>query len=212
MPETPVKATIESLAHDGRGVAHVDGKVIFIDEALPGEDVEFVYTEIRKDYAEGKVVALLSRAADRVDALCPHYGLCGGCSFQHVEASAQIRIKQDLLAEQFKRIGKVDMPELWPPLEGPHWGYRRKARMGVKYVAKKNRVLVGFRERRHPYLAEIDSCIVMHPTVGTKLIALGEMIAGLTLRDKIPQIEVAIGDEQCVLSIRVLEPPTAADQ
>jgi len=212
LPETPVKVAIESLAHDGRGVAHVDGKVIFIDEALPGEDVEFVYTEIRKDYAEGKMVALLSRAADRVDALCPHYGVCGGCSFQHVEASAQIRIKQDLLAEQFKRIGKVEMPELWPPLEGPHWGYRRKARMGVKYVAKKNRVLVGFRERRHPYLAEIDSCIVMHPIVGTKLIALGDMIAGLTVRDKIPQIEVAIGDEQCVLSIRVLEPPTAADQ
>ena len=212
LPQTPVKAAIESLAHDGRGVAHVDGKVVFIDEALPGEDVEFIYTEIRKDYAEGKVVALLSRAADRVDALCPHYGVCGGCSFQHVEASAQIRIKQDLLAEQFKRIGKVDMPELWPPLIGPHWGYRRKARMGVKYVAKKNRVLVGFRERRHPYLAEIDSCIVMHPIVGTKLIALGDMIAGLTVRDKIPQIEVAIGDEQCVLSIRVLEPPTAADQ
>ena len=196
LPETPVKVTIESLAHDGRGVAHVDGKVIFIDEALPGEEVEFIYTESRKDYAEGKVVTLLSRAADRVDALCPHYGVCGGCSFQHVESSAQIRIKQDLLAEQFKRIGKVEMPELWQPLEGPHWGYRRKARMGVKYVAKKNRVLVGFRERRHPYLAEIDSCIVMHPIVGTKLIALGEMIAGLTIRDKIPQIEVAIGDEQ----------------
>ncbi len=108
LPETPVKVTIESLAHDGRGVAHVDGKVIFIDEALPGEEVEFIYTESRKDYAEGKVVKLLSRAADRVDALCPHYGVCGGCSFQHVESSAQIRIKQDLLAEQFKRIGKVE--------------------------------------------------------------------------------------------------------
>ncbi len=212
LPETPVKVTIESLAHDGRGLAHVDGKVIFIDEALPGEDVEFIYTESRKDYAEGKLVTLLSRAADRVDALCPHYGVCGGCSFQHVASSAQIRIKQDLLAEQFKRIGKVQMPELWQPLDGPHWGYRRKARMGVKYVAKKNRVLVGFRERRHPYLAEIDSCIVMHPIVGTKLTALGEMIAGLTIREKIPQIEVAIGDEQCVLSIRVLEPPTTADQ
>ena len=212
LPETPVKVTIESLAHDGRGVAHVDGKVIFIDEALPGEEVEFIYTESRKDYAEGKVVTLLSRAADRVDALCPHYGVCGGCSFQHVNSPAQIRIKQDLLAEQFKRIGKVAMPELWEPLEGPHWGYRRKARMGVKYVAKKNRVLVGFRERRHPYLAEIDSCIVMHPIVGTQLTALGEMIAGLTIREKIPQIEVAIGDEQCVLSIRVLEPPTVADQ
>jgi len=137
LPETPVKVTIESLAHDGRGVAHVDGKVIFIDEALPGEEVEFIYTESRKDYAEGKVVTLLSRAADRVDALCAHYGVCGGCSFQHVEASAQIRIKQELLVDQFKRIGKTEIPELWQPLVGPHWGYRSKARMGVKYVEKK---------------------------------------------------------------------------
>ena len=212
LPQSPVKVAIESLAHDGRGVAHVDGKVIFIDEALPGEEVEFIYTESRKDYAEGKVVNLLSRAADRVDALCAHYGVCGGCSFQHVESSAQIRIKQDLLVDQFKRIGKITIPELWQPLVGPHWGYRRKARMGVKYVEKKNRVLVGFRERRHPYLAEIESCIVMHPIVGSKLMALSEMIGGLTIKDKIPQIEVAIGDEQCVLSIRVLEPPTAADK
>ena len=211
LPTTPIKVSITSLAHDGRGVAHVDGKVVFIDEALPGEEVEFLYTEIRKDYAEGKVINLLSRAEDRVDALCAHYGVCGGCSFQHVEANAQIRIKQELLVEQFKRIGKVDIPQLWEPLQGPHWGYRRKARMGVKYVAKKNRVLVGFRERRHPYLAEIDSCIVMHPMVCNKLTTLGDMIAGLTIREKIPQIEVAIGDEQCVLAVRVLEPPTDAD-
>jgi len=212
LPETPVTVTIESLTHDGRGVAHVDGKVVFIDEALPTEEVEFLYTEIRKDYAEGRTVKVLTRAEDRVDALCPHYGVCGGCSFQHVESNAQIRIKQDLLIDQFKRIGKVEIPELWSPLESAHWGYRRKARMGVKFVAKKNnRVLVGFRELRHPYLAEIDSCIVMHPIVGTRLIALGEMIGQLSIRDKIPQIEVAIGDEQCVLSIRVLEPPTAED-
>ena len=212
LPVEPVKVTIESLAHDGRGVAHVDGKVIFIDEALPGEEVEFVYTESRKDYAEGKVVKLFNRSADRVDALCAHYGVCGGCSFQHVESSAQIRIKQELLVDQFKRIGKVEIPELWQPLIGPHWGYRSKARMGVKYVEKKNRVLVGFRERRHPYLAEIESCVVMHPVVGTKLMALSDMIGGLTIKDKIPQIEVAIGDQQCVLAFRVLEPPTDADK
>ncbi|MDD2724567.1 MAG: 23S rRNA (uracil(1939)-C(5))-methyltransferase RlmD [Methylovulum sp.] len=211
LPENPVTVTIESLTHDGRGVAHVDGKVVFIDEALPGEAVEFIYTDSRKDYAEGKVIKLLSRAEDRVDAQCPHYGVCGGCSFQHVESSAQIRIKQGLLTEQFKRIGKVDIPELWEPLQGPHWGYRRKARMGVKYVAKKNRVLVGFREKRHQYLAEIDNCIVMHPLVGTKLVALGEMIESLTIREKIPQIEVAIGDDDCVLAIRVLEPPSPED-
>lgn len=211
LPDTPVQAEIESLTHDGRGVAHVGGKAVFIDDALPGESVEFVYTDSRRDYAEGKVVNVLQRSADRVEPACPHYGVCGGCSFQHVEAGAQIRIKQNLLAEQFKRIGKVEVPGFWPPLTGPHWGYRRKARMGVKYVAKKDRALVGFRERRHQYLAEIGNCRVMHPIVGTRLTALSELIAGLSIREKIPQIEVAIGDEQCVLAIRVLEPPTAAD-
>ncbi|MCX7074692.1 MAG: 23S rRNA (uracil(1939)-C(5))-methyltransferase RlmD [Methylococcales bacterium] len=210
--EIPTLATIESLAHDGRGVTHVDGKVVFIDEALPTEQVEFIYTDSRKDYAEGKVVNLLTRAEVRVDAPCPHYGVCGGCSFQHVEVTAQIQIKQELLSEQFKRIGKVETPELWSPLVGEHWGYRRKARMGVKYVEKKGRVLVGFRERRNPFLAEINGCPVMHPIVGTRLIELGEMIESLTVRDKIPQIEVAIGDEKCVLAFRVLEPPTLEDK
>lgn len=211
LPETPNKALITSLTHDGRGVAYVDGKAVFIDEALPGEEVEFLYTEIRKDYAEGKITQLFNRAEARAEPLCPHYGVCGGCSFQHVKPEQQILIKQELLLEQFKRIGKVETQELWEPLVGPHWGYRRKARMGVKYVAKKDRVLVGFRERRHPYLAEIDSCRVMHPLIGTKLIELGEMIAGLSIREKIPQIEVAIGDSQCVLAIRVLAPPTTED-
>lgn len=211
LPENPVRVDIESMTHDGRGVARVDGKAVFIDDALPGETVEFIYIDNHRDYAEGRVISILKPSADRVEPECPHYGVCGGCSFQHVEASAQIRIKQDLLAEQFRRIGKVDVPEFQAPLTGPHWGYRCKARMGVKYVAKKNKALVGFRERRHQYLADIDGCIVMHPTVGTRLTALSELIAGLTVRDKIPQIEVAIGDEQCVLAIRVLAPPSPED-
>lgn len=212
LPATPVQATVESLLHDGRGVAHVDGKAVFIDEALTGETVEFVYTDIRRDYAEGKVVGLLSRSEIRVDAECPHFSVCGGCSFQHVDSSAQIRVKEGLLEEQFRRIGKVAIPEIWPSLDALHWGYRRKARMGVKYVAKKGRVLVGFRERRQQYLAEIESCKVMHPLVGTKLMDLSEMLGGLTVRDKIPQIEVAIGDNVCVLALRVLEPPTVEDK
>jgi 23S rRNA (uracil1939-C5)-methyltransferase len=212
LPELAVRVQIEALSHDGRGVAHVDGKVVFIDEALPGEEVEFIYTASRRDYAEGKVATLISRADNRVEPECPHFGVCGGCSFQHVASDKQINIKQSLLQEQFSRIGKVDIQELWEPLIGPHWGYRRKARMGVKYVPKKNRVLVGFRERRHPYLAEIEACKVMHPRVGTRLMALSEMIGGLSIRDKIPQLEVAIGDEQCVIAVRVLEPPTDTDQ
>lgn len=212
LPEDPVKATIESLAHDGRGVSHVDGKVIFIDEALPGEELEFIYTDSRKDYAEGKVATLHSRSPDRDEPACPHFGRCGGCSFQHVKDDRQIIIKQDLLAEQFQRIGKVTVAEFWEPLKGPYWGYRRKARMGVKHVAKKGRVLVGFRERRNPFLAEIESCKVMHPIVGEKLMDLSAMIGELSIKDKIPQIEVAIGDEDCVLAFRVLEPATDEDK
>ncbi|NOQ76328.1 MAG: 23S rRNA (uracil(1939)-C(5))-methyltransferase RlmD [Methylococcaceae bacterium] len=212
LPEEAVKVTIESLAHDGRGVAHVDGKVIFIDEALPGEELEFIYTDSRKDYAEGRVETLFTRAPERVDAKCEHFGKCGGCSFQHVDDAAQISFKQALLVDQFQRIGKVTIPEIWEPLTGPHWGYRQKARMGVKYVQKKGRVLVGFRERRNQFLAEMESCKVMNPLVGEKLMALSEMIGKLSIKDKIPQIEVAIGDEDCVLAFRVLEPATAEDK
>lgn len=211
LPETPVRAVIVSLTHDGRGVARIDGKPVFIDAALPGEEVEFLYTDIRRDFAEGRVINVLQASEHRVQPRCPHFEICGGCTFQHVDAGEQIKIKQTLLTEQFKRIGKLDIPEYWEPMTGPHWGYRRKSRMGVKYVAKKNRVLVGFREKRQSYLAEMDNCLVMFPKIGENLVAMGEMIAGLTIREKIPQIEVAIGDEQCVLAIRVLEPPTDDD-
>ncbi|ANE55935.1 23S rRNA (uracil(1939)-C(5))-methyltransferase RlmD [Methylomonas sp. DH-1] len=212
LPLEPVTVTIESLSHDGRGVSHVNGKVVFIDEALPGETLDFVYTDSRRDYAEGKVVELHDRNPHRVEPACRHFGSCGGCSFQHVDDAEQIHFKEELLRDQFRRIGKVEIPQIWEALTGPHWGYRRKARMGVKWVAKKGRVLVGFREWRNPFLAEIDSCKVMHPLVGENLLALGEMIAGLTIKDKIPQIEVAIGDNECVLAVRVLEPPTEADK
>ncbi len=212
LPLDPVTVTIESLAHDGRGVAHVDGKVVFIDEALPGEELEFIYTDSRRDYAEGKVSRLISRSEHRVEPECPHFGVCGGCSFQHVADEQQIQFKQELLKQQFNHLGKVEITEIWEPLTGPYWAYRRKARMGVKYVAKKGRVLVGFRERRNPFLAEIESCKVMHPVVGEKLMDLSAMIGQLSVKDKIPQIEVAIGDEDCVLAFRVLEAPTTEDR
>jgi 23S rRNA (uracil1939-C5)-methyltransferase len=210
--QEPIKVTIESLCHDGRGVAHVNGKVVFIDDALPTEEIEFIYTDSHKDYAEGRMVNLFNRAPERVEPECPHYGVCGGCSFQHVASSEQIKIKQELLKEQFSRIGKVEIPQVWEALTGAHWGYRSKARMGVKYVEKKGRVLVGFRERRQPFLAEIESCKVMHPLVGNNLMALSEMIGKLSIKSLIPQIEVAIGDKDCVLAFRTLEPAPDSDK
>lgn len=211
LPAQPVEAVIESLTHDGRGVARVDGRPVFIDAALPGERIRFVYTDSRRDYAEGRLVELLTESPDRIRPPCPHHDMCGGCSFQHVAADAQIRIKQALLAEQFRRIGRLDIPEFWPPLTGPSWGYRRKARMGAKYVAPKQRMLVGFREKRRHWLAEIDACAVLHPTVGGNLPALAAMLASLSIREHIPQIEVAVGDSQCVLAVRVMRPPSAED-
>jgi 23S rRNA (uracil1939-C5)-methyltransferase len=212
LSQEPIKVTIESLCHDGRGVAHVSGKVVFIDEALPGEEIEFIYTDSHKDYAEGRMLKLFNRAPERVEPECPHYGVCGGCSFQHVASEKQIEIKQELLKEQFSRIGKVEIPEIWEALIGPHWGYRAKARMGVKYVEKKGRVLVGFRERRQPFLAEIESCKVMQPIVGNNLMALSEVIGKLSIKTQIPQIEVAIGDNECVLAFRTLEPANNEDK
>ena len=211
LPPGPVRAHIESLTHDGRGVARIEGKPVFIHGALPGETVEFVYTDRRRDYAEGRTTAVLEAAMHRVEPRCPHFGICGGCSLQHLEASAQIEAKQALLVEQFRRIGKIEEVALFPPLTGPAWGYRRKARLGVKYVPKKGKVLVGFRERSSPFIAELETCPVLHPKVGERLSDLSELIGELSLRNRLPQIEVAVGDERAALVFRILEDPTGDD-
>ncbi|WP_045223764.1 23S rRNA (uracil(1939)-C(5))-methyltransferase RlmD [Methyloterricola oryzae] len=211
LPQTPFGARVESFAHDGRGVSHVDGKAVFIDGALPGEDVRFVYTQIRRDFAEGRAVEILEPAAERVAPRCAHFGVCGGCSLQHLAEGAQIQEKQALLLEQFRRLGKVEPEALFEPLIGPHWGYRHKARLGVKWVAKKDRVLVGFREKASAFIAEIEQCPVLHPAVGEHLTDLAAMIAGLSIREKLPQIEVAVGDVRCALVFRVLQPPSSED-
>lgn len=211
LPQTPFEARIESFSHDGRGVSHVDGKAVFISGALPGEDVRFLYTLIRRDFAEGRAVEILAPAEDRVEPRCTSFGVCGGCSLQHLAEDAQILKKQALLLEQFRRLGKVEPEALLDPLAGPHWGYRHKARLGVKWVAKKQKVLVGFREKASAFIAEIERCHVLHPAVGEHLTDLAEMIAELSIRDKLPQIEVAVGDERCALVFRVLQAPSPQD-
>ncbi|MFM2005088.1 MAG: hypothetical protein RLZZ09_743 [Pseudomonadota bacterium] len=212
LPSEPVRASIESLTHDGRGIARVDGKPVFIHGTLPGEDVSFLYTDIRRDYAEGKVQTLHSTAPGRVEPRCPSYGVCGGCSFQHVADEAQIELKQALLVEQFRRIAKIEEVPLIPPLTGPSWGYRHKARLGVKHVAKKGRVLVGFRERSSPFVADLEFCPVLHPKVGERLHELSDLIGGLSIRDRLPQIEVAVGDDRIALVFRILEDMSEEDR
>ena len=204
-PQGSFELEIESMTHDGRGVGRIDGKPIFVHGTLPGEHVTFEYTEVRRDFAEGRVLEVRAASASRAIPACAHYGVCGGCSFQHVQDAEQIRIKQGLLLEQFLRIGKLDEFPIFDPLTGPSWGYRQKARLGVKYVAKKGKVLVGFRERSSPFITEIDCCPVLDPRIGSKLSRIAELIHGLSIRDRLPQIEVACSDESVALVFRILE-------
>ncbi len=212
LPSDPVAATIESLSHDGRGVARVGGKTVFIHGALPGEEVTFIYTRQQRKHDEGRVHEVLKPSVERVEPRCAQAGVCGGCSLQHQDSSAQIESKQQALLDAFERIGKVNPERILPPLINESvWGYRTKARLGVKYVAKKGRVLVGFRERGSSFLTETERCHTLDPRVGELLMPLSELIGGLSIRDRVPQIEVAMGEQACILIFRLLDPPTADD-
>jgi 23S rRNA (uracil1939-C5)-methyltransferase len=206
-----VETEIESLTHEGRGLTHVDGKAVFVDGALAGERVRFRYTRLQRRFDEGSVVDVLRAAPQRVVPKCPHFGVCGGCSLQHMDATAQIQMKQASLKDVFTRIGKV-APERWlDPLVAGHWGYRRKARLGVRHVIKKGRTLVGFRERGNAYLADLTRCEVLHPAIGERLQMLATTVDSLSIRDQVPQIEVSMGDGPAVLVFRAMASPSAAD-
>jgi len=193
--EQPIlTATIESLDQEGRGVAHVDGKAIFIDGALPRETVRYQSHKIKPSYEVANTIDILKSSALRVAPKCPHYGVCGGCKLQHLEFSAQVATKQRLLENDLWHIGKVRATNMLPPLFGPTWGYRHKARLSVKYVAKKERVLVGFNEKATRYVADMDSCEVLVPQVSALIKPLQDLIVQLSIRDKLPQIELAVGE------------------
>ncbi|MFM1891108.1 MAG: rRNA (uracil1939-C5)-methyltransferase [Pseudomonadota bacterium] len=213
LPAEPVEAEILSLSHDGRGVARIDGKAVFIQGALPGETVTFRYRARRRRHDEGTVLEVLAASPDRVGPRCAHFGTCGGCSLQHLAPEAQVRAKQQALLDALAHLGKVAPEEIFAPLvnQAP-WGYRRKARLGVKYVTKKDKVLVGFRERGSSFIADLSECHVLHPRIAQLLLPLGELIGGLSIARQLPQIEVAMDDARLVLIFRVLEPPSAADR
>lgn len=212
LPQEPVEAVIDSLSHEGRGVAHIDGKAVFISGALPGEKVTFIYTLQSRKHDEGKIEEVLEASPDRVEPKCPHYAICGGCSLQHLSSEAQINYKQKSMLESLQHLGKVEPTEVFDPITGDNWGYRRKARLGVKYVFKKDRVLVGFRERHGGFLAVMDSCEVLHESVGKKLDLFQTLIYDMDSRDSTPQIEVAVGDEGVALIVRHLKPLSDKDQ
>ena len=209
-PATEI-AEIESLDHEGRGVARVGGKAVFIDGALAGESVRFQRIRRRRRYDVAEVVEVLRAAPERVTPRCPHFGVCGGCSLQHLDHPAQLAAKGQIVAEELERIGKV-RPERWlSPLAGPLWSYRRRARLGAKFVDRKERVLVGFRERGSPLLADLRHCEVLAAPVGNLIVDLAALIEGLEIRRRVPQIEVAVAENVTALVLRVLDEPPAVD-
>ncbi|MDX1519882.1 MAG: 23S rRNA (uracil(1939)-C(5))-methyltransferase RlmD, partial [Gammaproteobacteria bacterium] len=212
IPSDPQPAHIDSLSHEGRGIASIAGKTTFIHGALPGEDVMFRYSNRRAKFDEGYIVEVIKASGDRKTPECPHFGVCGGCSLQHMENDAQLQHKQQVLLDQFEHIGHVKPESLFEPITGPVQGYRRKARLGVKFVAKKDKVLVGFREIYSRFVADIDRCMVLHPAVGEKLLALQALIQGLSIFRQLPQLEVAVSDDLTVLVLRHLQPLTSDDR
>ena len=211
-PQTPVEAVIESMSLEGKGITHIDGKAVFVGGALPGEKVMFKYTAINRKFDEAYVSEVLEASEDRVEPGCPHFQICGGCSMQHMAVENQIHHKQKAMLDALEHIGKVKPETVFEPMVGEPWGYRRKARLGVRHVRKKNKVLVGFRERSGGFLADIDSCKVLHPSVGDKLVDFQALIIQMEAKESIPQIEVAVGDTATALVFRHLEPLTDADQ
>ena len=212
LPKEPALARIESLSHDGRGVAHIENKTTFIDGTLPDEEVVFRYHRRHARYDEGNVVEVINPSPERITAHCEYFGYCGGCSLQHIEPMFQVRHKQDVLLEQLHHIGGVSPQQVLQPLTGTVWGYRRKARLGVKYVEQKGKVLVGFREKFSPFIADIKHCGVLHPAVGEILADLQILVSQLSIYKQLPQIEVAVTDKITALVVRHLVPLTENDR
>lgn len=207
-----LEVKVKSLSHEGRGIAHhPNGKIIFIDAVLPDEQVKIAIYKRHSRFDEARPIEILTPHPDRVEPYCPHYSACGGCSLQHLSPSSQLLIKQQQLQEQLLHFGGV-IPKQWlPPLEGPSWNYRHKARLGVKDVIKKGKVLVGFREKRSQGIVEMDICPVLAKPVDELIAPLQRLIESLTVRKQVPQIEIAVGENQTAFIIRHLADFTPSD-
>lgn len=205
-------AIVESLDQEGRGVAHVEGKVIFIEGALIGEKV--VYSSYRKKptYEFARVERVLKESPNRVKPKCQHFGVCGGCAMQHLEFSAQVAAKQRILEGDLWHLAKVKPESMLPPIYGPAWGYRHKARLRARYVPAKNKVLVGFNEKSSSYVALMQTCEILPPHISALIVPLQELLMQTSIRDRIPQIEVAVGEFTSVLVFRILEALAPEDE
>ena len=206
-----VTATIVDLTHDGVGVADVDGRKVVVADALPGERVEIALRKRRRKMQEAELIRVLEPSSSRVQPACEYFGRCGGCALQHLQHTAQVSFKQQVVAEALKRIGNVEPLEWLPAVVSEPWHYRRRARLGVKYVTAKNRVLVGFRERAGPYITDMRHCPVLEPPLDGLLGELAELIEKSSIRERLPQIEAAVADDVVALVLRVLAEPSEAD-
>ncbi|MEP7058084.1 MAG: 23S rRNA (uracil(1939)-C(5))-methyltransferase RlmD [Caldimonas sp.] len=203
---------VESLDLEAHGVAHnAEGKVVFIEDALPGEEVQVQVHRRKNNWEQASIAARRRDSAQRVVPRCPHFGVCGGCKMQHFHVGAQVATKQRALEDALWHLGKVRPEQVLRPIEGPAWRYRQRARLSVRHVAKKGKVLVGFHERKSSFVADMDSCEVLPLHLSRMLVPLRELVAAMDQRDRLPQIEVAVGDSVTALVLRHLEPLTAGD-
>ena len=209
---------IKSLDMDARGVGHLEnadgtpGKVVFVEGALPGELVSFISLKKKKNWEVGRMTELHRESALRVTPKCAHFNTCGGCSMQHLEPSAQVAMKQRVLEDNLWHIGKVKPETVMRPMYGPTWGYRYRARLSVRHVQKKEKVLVGFHEKKSAFVVDMDSCLILPPHVSNMLLPLRALIAALSIIDQVPQIELAIGEEVTVMVLRIMAPLSPADE
>ena len=215
----PDALDIDALDLEARGIGRLPGcdgaeggKVVFVEGALPGERVRYERMRNKPSYETGRVVSIERASANRVSPKCAHFGLCGGCSMQHLAPAAQLAIKQRALEDGLWHIGKLKPERVLRPIQGPDWRYRYRARLSVRYVPKKGGVLVGFHERKSSYVADMRSCEILPAHVARLLVPLRELIAAMSIRDRLPQIEYAQGEAVTVLVLRVLEPMTASDE
>ncbi len=208
----PETADIVSATHDGRGIADTEGKKVFVAGALPGEKVVFARRKFRRNFEEAELLEVLEPSPDRIEAKCEAFGRCGGCSLQHVTPEYQRDIKFQTLKDNLQRIGNVEPAEWLEPMTGPEWAYRRRARLAVKDVPAKGRTLVGFREKHAPYITDMHRCEVLVEPVGGLLDELSELIGGLSISAKLPQIELAVAENAMSMVFRVLDPPSTEDR
>lgn len=212
-PKSNEVITLEvvDLSHEGQGIARHNGRAVFIDGVLPGETVTVQLLRHRKGVQEAVLNEVIKPSPDRVEPRCLHYKLCGGCVEQHLDSSRQLQFKQNQLLENMARIGKVEVPQVLPPLQARVWNYRRRARLGARYVFQKERTLVGFRERSGSKLADLQRCVVLHEPLDTLIEPLSIMLGQLSVRDRVPQVECAVADNITALVIRILNDLTEHD-